>query len=252
MNNVKNYLLPKSDTHTYPANKAKRIIEAEQDLLDTLRGQVQTQNQTQTQTQPQTQTRTIEELFGLIIEPATEDDINMIKKLLGKNKNQFIRAFKVINKNTEEKFNKYKKQDVNVNSKLFWHGSRNENWWSILQNGLLLRPATAIITGKMFGYGLYFADKAQKSINYTSLKGSYWTQGNSEIGYVGLYEVFLGKAKKITQHKPSYYDLNYDKITAEGYDSVFVEGGYDLINNEYVVYHEHQTTIRFLIEINNK
>jgi hypothetical protein len=36
-----------------------------------------------------------------------------------------------------------------------------------MQTGLLIRPSGAI-SGSMFGDGIYFADKAQKSIGYSS------------------------------------------------------------------------------------
>jgi poly [ADP-ribose] polymerase len=45
-----------------------------------------------------------------------------------------------------------------------------------MQTGLLIRPSGAVHTGSMFGDGIYFADKAQKSIGYSSLSGSHWTK----------------------------------------------------------------------------
>ena len=63
-----------------------------------------------------------------------------------------------------------KKEDIHQVKQL-WHGSRNENWFSILENGLQLNP-NAIITGKMFGKGIYFAPSSNKSWNYTSYRGT--------------------------------------------------------------------------------
>jgi poly [ADP-ribose] polymerase len=37
----------------------------------------------------------------------------------------------------------------------------------------MIRPSGAVYTGSMFGDGIYFADKAAKSIGYSSLSGSY-------------------------------------------------------------------------------
>ena len=257
MGNVKDYLLntkTKKDTMEY-------LIEAEQDLLDAMRGQVQTLAKQKASGKATAATattkakgKTLEDTFGLVMKPATADDVKMIKQLLGPNANVFIRAFQVMNKTTEaqsskwydEAAKKFKKDLHWADNKLFWHGSRNENWWSILNSGLVLRPAKAIITGKMFGYGTYFADKAQKSINYTSSRGSYYARGSSDKAYLGLYQVFLGRVKKI-RHSDS--SLDYKKITSQGFDSVFAEGGADLINNEFIVYHEHQTTVRFIVEI---
>ena len=69
-----------------------------------------------------------------------------------------------------------------------FHGSRNENIWGLITEGQNLYPK-AHITGKMFGYGLYYANRAKKSINYTSLKDSYWANGNSDVGYLAVYKV---------------------------------------------------------------
>ena len=71
------------------------------------------------------------------------------------------------------------KTSIHKNKKLLWHGSRNENWMSIISNGLILNP-NAVITGKMFGQGIYFAPKSRKSFGYTSYDGSYWARGNSK------------------------------------------------------------------------
>ena len=140
---------------------------------------------------------------------------------------------------------------------MFWHGSRNENWLSILESGLVLRPANAIINGKMFGYGLYFADQCQKSLNYTSLRGSYWAGGNDRKAYLALYQVHLGKQLVYKKHDASCYDLNAKKLVRrrgfrqKRYDSVFAKGGVDLINNEYIVYRNTQCTVRYLVELGN-
>jgi len=52
-------------------------------------------------------------------------------------------------------FDDFVEQEQVKDVRLFWHGSRNENWWSIINTGLVLRPTNAVITGKMFGYGIY-------------------------------------------------------------------------------------------------
>lgn len=254
MSNVRNFILTKDTTK----DDMNRLVTHEQDLLDTLRGQMQTVNKT-SDNDNNKRSDLLRDIFGLILEPVNDSDVEIIKKMLGSNAHQFKRAFKVTNDITEQKSKNwydnikknYEKNKNWNNSKLFWHGSRNENWWSIMQNGLVLRPAKAIISGKMFGYGTYFADKAQKSINYTSLYGSYWAHGTSNTALLGLYEVYLGRVKNIKHHQSSYYNLDYDKLSKEGFDSVFAEGGADLINNEYIVYDENQTTIRYIIEITN-
>ena len=166
-------------------------------------------------------------------------------------KDKFSRAFQVINIRTGNIFKQFVNQVSTKNTTLFWHGSRNENWLSILKTGLVLRPANAVITGKMFGYGLYFADKCRKSLNYSSLQGSYWSGGNAKKAYLAIYEVHTGNQLKINRHEPWCGLLTQDRLKDKGkqYDSVFAEGGADLLNNEYIVYNEAQCTVKYLVEV---
>ena len=145
------------------------------------------------------------------------------------------------------------KETKNKKKELLFHGSRNENWWSIFQQGLILRPTNAIITGKMFGYGIYFADKAQKSINYSSYSGAArsYTGGSSRNAIIAVFEVHQGEQFEIERHRHEHSQLTEDKMKKMGKDSVFAKGGYDLVNNEYIVYNDSQCTIRFLVEIGN-
>ena len=55
--------------------------------------------------------------------------------------------------------------------------------------------------------------------------------------------------KHIYNHDSSCYNLNYNDLKKEGFDSVFAHGGADLRNNEFIVYNECQTTIKYIIEI---
>jgi len=170
---------------------------------------------------------------------------------MGSNSKNFKRAYTVVNIRTQRDFDQHIAQTKQKKVELFWHGSRNENWLSIMKTGLVLRPANAIITGKMFGYGLYFADRFQKSLNYTSFHGSYWTNGSSNKGFLALYDVHVGKQLKIKNHQSWCYELNRDELKKRGkdYDSLFAKGGADLLNNEYIIYNHSQCTIRYLIEV---
>ena len=102
-----------------------------------------------------------------------------------------------------------------------------------------------------FGDGIYFADKAQKSIGYTSLRGSYWAHGGDSNAFLALFDVHLGKQKEILHHTSSCYSLSKKVLDKEGFDSVFAKGGADLRNNEYIVYDPSQCTISHLVEISN-
>ena len=223
------------------------LIATEQATLDVMKGQVHVNQAKQDNTAEDP--TTILDAMGLAIQLTTPADVELIKKELGQIKNQYKRSFCVINKRTQERFDKFRtgKSD---NRRLFWHGSRNENWWSILDGGLVLRPTNAVITGKMFGYGLYFADKAKKSLGYTSCRGSYWARGDSNKGFMSLFDVFLGNTLTRKKHEHWMYDLTDKKLKARGnYDSLSALGGADLYNSEFIVYDERQCTVKYLVEV---
>lgn len=226
----------------------EKLLANEQATLDVMRGQVKMNAQRQDQAAAPTD---LLRSMGISVEPVTEDEhLQHIQKMMGKDGRKFHRAYAVINHQTQSAFDQHISRAENRETRLFWHGSRNENWLSILGSGLVLRPANAVITGKMFGYGLYFADKCRKSLNYSSLRGSYWAGGTKNRAYLALYDVHVGRQLKIKKHKNWCYSLNVEELQKRGaYDSLFAQGGADLINNEYIVYNEAQCTVRYLIEL---
>lgn len=256
MDNVRNHLIRDFDTIDKKQNWINKLIDNEQKTLDVMAGQVelirkQKEMEEDTVKEIKSAEVNILDVMGITVEEASIDDIDLIKKMLGPNSHQFRTVFRVTNKNTESAYNKMLSTSDNKKTELFWHGSRNENWFNILQSGLLIRPSGAVYTGSMFGDSVYFADKAQKSIGYSSLSGSYWTRGNSSVGYLALYEVHVGNQKHIYKHDSSCYTLNKARINKEGFDSVFAHGGADLRNNEYMIYDVNQCTVRYIVEIAN-
>ena len=227
-----------------------RILEREQDLLDVMRGQVYVPSKESEIAPPQNgEAHTILEEKGLVFEEVTDDDIAVIKSALGSCADKFCRAWRVTNLATQKRFDEY--VQGGVKTKLLWHGSRNENWWSIVGSGLVLRPTNAVITGKMFGYGIYFATKARKSLGYTSLSGSYWAHGSSPSAFMGLYEVAYGKPYDVHSFDSKYYSLNYEGLQkmCPGANCLHAHEGQMLRNDEIIVYQECQTTIKYLVEL---
>lgn len=222
------------------------IIAKEQCLLDTVRGQVRVAPDITADTpKNERKNQTILEALGLVMEECTRKDIELMKKQLGSNKDQFVNAWKVTNNATKKKFNQFLKKYDAQETKLLWHGSRNENWWNILKTGLVLRPTNVAITGKMFGYGSYFANKAQKSIGYTSLLGSYWSHGGSARAFLALMEVAYGKP----YHVEESCNMDWTRLHKMGCHSLHAHAGRNLCNDEIVVYREDQMTIRYFVEI---
>ncbi len=261
MDNVKDHLMSPITKATL--SDAQRIVDNEQSALDTMAGQVQLIKQQKEAAEKakadavatkgkKTKAKevTILDQMGLSIEVENDKDtLDLIKKLMGSNASQMKKVYKVVNNKTQVKFDTHYSNAEVKKKRLYWHGSRNENWFNILQTGLLIRPSGAVHTGSMFGDGIYFADKAQKSIGYTSLRGSYWAHGGDNKAFLALFDVQVGKQKEILHHSSSCYSLSDKVLKKEGYDSVFAKGGADLRNNEYIIYKGEQCTVSHLIEI---
>jgi poly [ADP-ribose] polymerase 2/3/4 len=249
MKNVKDHLI-KGYSTPGEIEYVNRLLSEEQNLLDTMAGQVAlVSKQKEIDTKQKTSQGTILDTIGVEILPAEASDIETIKKMLGAEAGRFKQAFIVKNVLTESRFDNYVNNAKHKKTELFWHGSRNENWFNIIQSGLLIRPAGAVHTGSMFADGCYFADRAKKAIGYSSVNGSYWAKGSSNKGFVAIYNVHIGNQKHIYKHDSSCYSITKEKLSKENFDSVFAHGGYDLVNNEYVVYDISQSTIKYLVEL---
>ena len=191
--------------------------------------------------------------MGLIVEDVNEDDIKLIKKQLGESKDLYKKAWKITNPESERKFNElietepYKDKET----KYFWHGSRNQNWYNIIQTGLVTNPKGVTITGKMFGYGIYFAPRAKKSIGYTSLEGSYWASGNSNTGFMALFEVAMGNVLDVYQHEYWCSRTNKDEMWKHNKCNTLYAHKKDgfLYNDEVIAYDDAQVNIKYIVEL---
>ena len=249
MSSVKDYLAKSSSDFA-------RIINDEQNLLDVMRGQV-VQHQTIEESKPEDDGEkldiTILEQLGLEFGECDINDIAIIKAALGSCQSQFKKAWRVKNLKTQKRFDEYVKENNVTDTRLLFHGSRNENWWSIINSGLMLKPTNAVITGKMFGYGIYYAPKAKKSLGYTSLAGSYWARGNSSSGFMALMDVAYGKPLNVYSFDRNYSSFDYAALqcACPGANCLHAHEGSMLRNDEIIVYKEEQCTIRYLIELIN-
>lgn len=244
MKNVRDYLARSEDNFA-------SIIQAEQDLLDVMRGQVVQHAEEETETNEAKADETILEHLGLEFFECDETDIARIKASLGSCADNFYRAWRVVNLKTQKRYDDFVKENGIKNTKLLFHGSRNENWWSIINTGLALKPTNAVITGKMFGYGIYYAPKAQKSLGYTSLSGSCWARGTSNSGFMALMDVAYGKPYNVYSFENRFHNFTYEKLqeACNGANCLHAHAGSMLRNDEIIVYKEEQCTIHYLIEL---
>jgi poly [ADP-ribose] polymerase len=232
----------------------ENIIEKEQDLLDVMKGQVVQHSITDEEIDNSLPVinQTILDVMGLQFGEITDRERNIIKFNLGSCSDKYYQAWKVINLKTQEKFDKFVKESNIKDIKLLFHGSRSENWWSIINSGLILKPTNAIRTGSMFGAGLYFSNDAGKSLNYTSLSGSYWTHGSSQSGFMSLNMVAYGKPYDVYSFDSKYYNLNYDNLQKMCLNAhcLHAHGGTGMLRrDEIIIYKEEQCTIQYLVEL---
>lgn len=166
-------------------------------------------------------------------------------------KSKVRNVYRIIHPEHKKRFEQYlKDKDIKVVKQL-WHGSKNENWYSIISNGLLLKP-NAVITGKMFGNGIYFAPNSMKSWGYTSYHAAYWTRGNSDVAFMGLYECAYGTPKNVTatgSYTQDMLDASHCNCV-HAYAGVYA--GYRLYNDEIVFYHESAMLLNYIVEFNKE
>jgi poly [ADP-ribose] polymerase len=246
MKKVGDHVLPSGPLDFSMAN---RLLDTEQKNLDVMSQQVSIKD-----TSGDSPTgENILDAMGITIEQAGDGEIQQVKSRADDNARKIRSVYRITNLHTRMKFDEYysRMSDDRREKHLLWHGTRNENVLSILQKGLLIRPTGVVTTGSMFGDGIYFAPKFQKSYGYTSARGSYWAAGNSDEAYMTLFWVHLGKVLRINRHNSSCYRLGISELEKRGgYDSVHGARGYDLHNDENIIYRPEQCTIAFLVQVN--
>lgn len=226
-----------------------KIMEHEQMLLDALRGVVDADKAEQEAQAAQTDEKkqTVLDAHGLQMRTADfSDEFDALEKM-GENAHQVTAVLRFRNEKTASRYDKMcETLDIPKSKQhLLWHGSRTENWWSILRTGLSLNP-NAIITGKMFGQGIYTAPKAQKAGGYTDRSGSYWAHGNHQYGYMALCRVAVGNPYHPSYVLGSSFGLHN---LPDGKDSVWAKAKSGFLwNDEVIVYREEQIDVYALVQ----
>ena len=140
------------------------------------------------------------------------------------------------------------------NTQEMFHGSRNCNMLGITSKGLLMRPPGVVITGSMFGNGLYFSPTASpdgrskagcfasKSMQYAA-GGWGGTRNRRSNFYLYIVDVAQGRVK--------CYDGAQSSLTRApgGYDSVRGVKGYSLQHDEHIIYRLRQHRIKYIVDI---
>jgi hypothetical protein len=153
---------------------------------------------------------------------------------------------------------------------LLWHGSGFVNWSRILHSGLLIAPPGVVIAGAMFNSGVYAANAATKSANYSRLH-------SRETGLIALIEVAVG-VQAVRYMSDSSFTLRSNPgthsclarggTTPDPAESVVLPGGVvapvgplvpsqlkkstSLLYDEVIVYQVEQCALRYLLEISSR
>ena len=102
--------------------------------------------------------------------------------------------------------------------------------------------------GRMYGDGLYCSgyglDGSEKSFNYTSYHGSYWSHGRSDSAFMGLYEAACGTPLVID----GWGKYSKESLRSKGYDCLHAKAGSALRHDEIVFYEESCLCLRYLCE----
>lgn len=134
------------------------------------------------------------------------------------------------------------------NTALMFHGTRSVNVKGILTKSLLLpkQLVGVMITGAMFGGGLYWADDWKKSDGYTSRSGSYWSSGGGGISRRGAF-MFAGDVACGKPHvAPGPHGYT---CPPAGTHCVFGKAGYSQVqNNEWIIFDGDQNALKYLVE----
>ncbi|KAJ9048620.1 hypothetical protein DSO57_1033133 [Entomophthora muscae] len=185
----------------------------------------------------------------------------------------------------EEEEANFKPFEATAGRKLLWHGSRAENYLGILSKGLRPAPMEAIVSGYMFGKGIYFADTFKKSVGY-SVSDSEKSKGYRclllcEVA-LGTPYPCLGQEFMVVPKDKSDSTKGVGSLCPDPEGSVYLVDGTEiplgslvnseerssrvreerakngycafgpLVHNEYVVYDHRRVKIRALVVVKEK
>jgi poly [ADP-ribose] polymerase len=134
----------------------------------------------------------------------------------------------------------YETKSASINNVMeLWHGTNTGNILSILKDGFKVQPpATAAITGKNFGNGIYFGIQSSKSLNYSF---GYWSGTRHTTCHLFLCEVAVGRYQVPNGATSKRPDKGYNSYWAKP----SVSG---VVNDEIVIFDEAQINPRYLLE----
>lgn len=164
-------------------------------------------------------------------------------------KGTIINRIVSINKPSEtEQLTNWISKNEKFETKLLYHGSKNEYWYSILSRGLKLPsidPLQRLVPrtdeGKL-GFGLYFSSNPEASIPYLQ-------DSTTNSRYILCSEVALGTIYQTTHPDTCLTQPPKGFDSVQGIQSTSAMQT-EFENDEYVIYNTNQHRMRYLFEFN--
>lgn len=141
-----------------------------------------------------------------------------------------------------EVFKEFCDQNKITDVRQLMHGSRKENWFSIVQNGLLLpHHNNARKTGQALGAGIYFGNCSIKCSHYANY-GTY---------LLGIFDVAYGKPKKVVDDDHNAYQVHTaEELAQEGKNCIHYHRKGVAWADEIVVFDERAICMRAIVVMN--
>lgn len=196
--------------------------------------------------------------------------VKFVQNTHGPTHGQKLEVLDILKVAQNGKCDAYNNYSENIDNKmLLFHGTPQSCVLSIFKKDFYLDPSKlgVQIAGKMFGYGVYFADCATKSFNYTRAGKtgdvgclliaevalgniSERTNADSSISKVSLQRINCDSTKGIGRYAPvEYTEIKGVKIpNGEIKD---IRRDVYLRYNEYIVYDINQICIKYVMVVKN-
>lgn len=204
----------------------------------------------------QVATETYESPFGNIkikrlSDEAMQDFIRAKQPEINRNQlGNIIAIYDVDPVKQKELYEEYLPTTFGKKESLLFHGSATCNWVSIIKNSLSLNP-NAVITGKAFGNGIYFAPDSDKSAGYMSFSGSRWKSGSDKIAVMGIYRVVTGNpyyGVSTIGGAPERTKELVDMFQEKGHDCFWYKANTgSFVRDEVIIYNESACVLDKLI-----
>lgn len=136
---------------------------------------------------------------------------------------------------------------------MLFHGTRSVNVSGILRTSFRLpnQLKGVVITGAMFGPGVYYASMWTKSAGYTSVGSSYYAGGGGGIrgrgAFMFINDVILGKPH-VAPDAHGYTSAPNGCHSVYGKSGQTRSWGGTLQNDEHIIYDVSQHNMRYLVE----